>query len=77
MSVVYTACIYTGTVFFHVLLNFNRSMPAVSFMTMPLRVYMLRSYGAVILGLAISSLKMKQMVDFFFFLFCSSGAVAC
>ena len=42
-------------------------MPAVSSMTTPLRVCMLRIYSAVILVLAITSLKMKQMVDFFCF----------
>ena len=61
--------------FLHVFPNFKRSMPAVSSMTAPLRVYMLRIYGAVILVLAIDSLKMKQKVDFF--LFCSSREVAC
>ena len=42
-------------------------MPAVSSMTMLLRVYMHRIYSAAILVLAINSLKMKQMVDFFCF----------
>ena len=59
---------YTRAVFFQVFLKFKRSMPAVSSMTTPLRVYMLRIYGAAILVLAINSLNMKQMVDFFFVL---------
>ena len=42
-------------------------MPAVSSMTAPLRVCMLRIYSAVILVLAINSLKMKQMVNCFCF----------
>ena len=42
-------------------------MAAVSSMTTPLRVHMLRNYRAVILALVINSLKMKQMVDFFLF----------
>ena len=47
----------------------KRGMPAVSSMIMPLRVYnyMLRIYSAVILVLAINSLKIKQIVDFFCF----------
>ena len=61
--------------FYHVFPKFKRSMPAVSSMATPLRVYMLRIYSAVILGLAINSLNMKQLVVFF--LFCSSRAVAC
>ena len=56
--------IYTGAVFFHLFLKFKRGMPAVSFLTTPLRVYVLRIYRAVILVLAINSLKMK-MIDFF------------
>ena len=60
----------TGAVFFHVFLKFKRGMPTVSSMTTPLRVCMLQIYSAVTLVLAINSLKMKQMVDFF--LFCSS-----
>ena len=69
MSVVCTACrpTYTGAVFFHVFLKFEKGMPAVSSMTTPLRVYMLQIYSAVILVLAINSLKMKQMVDLFCF----------
>ena len=67
MSVVCTACIYTGAVFFHVFLKFKRGMPAVSSMATPLRVYMLRIYSAVNLALAVYSLKMKQMVVFLFF----------
>ena len=39
-------------------------MPAVSSMTTQLRVDMLRIYGAVILVLAISSLEIKEMVDY-------------
>ena len=69
MSVAYTACrpIYTRAVFFHVFLKFEKGMPAVSSRTTPLRVYMLQIYSAVILVLAINSLKMKQMVDLFCF----------
>ena len=52
--------------FFHVFLQFKSGMPAVSYTTTPLRVYMLRNYGAVILVLAINSLKMKQMIDVLF-----------
>ena len=48
-------------------LKFKRGMPAVSSMTTPLRVYMLRICSVVILVLTINSLKMKQMVDFFCF----------
>ena len=50
-------------------------MPAVSAMTMPLRVYMLRIYSATIFVLTINSRKMKEMVDFFFVLQQSSGCV--
>ena len=53
--------------FFHVSLKFKRGTPAVSSMTSPLRVCMLRIYSAVILALAINSLKIKQMVNFFCF----------
>ena len=69
LSVVFTACIYrpTGAVFFQVFLKFKRGMLAVSSMTTPLRVGMLRIYSAAILVLAINSLKMKQTVDFFCF----------
>ena len=49
-------------------------MPAVTSMTKPLLVYMLRIYSAAILVPTTNSLKMKQLVDF---LFCSSRAVAC
>ena len=42
-------------------------MPAVSPMTTPLRVSTLRIYSAVILVLALNSLKIKEMVDFFRF----------
>ena len=65
MSVVCTICIYTGAVFFHVFLKFKRGMPAVSSMTTPLRVHMLWIYSVVILVLTITSLKTKQMIDFF------------
>ena len=68
MSVVCTACTYrpTGAVFFFLLfLKFKKGMPAVSSMATPLRVYMLRIYSAAILVLAINSLKMKQIADFF------------
>ena len=69
MSAAYsTPLVYiTGTVFFYVFLKFKRGMPAVCSMTMPLRIYMLRIYSAVILVLAIISSKMKQMIDFFCF----------
>ena len=40
-------------------------MLAVSSMTTPLRVGMLRVYSVVILVLTMNSLKMKQLVDFF------------
>ena len=53
--------------FFHVFPKFKRGMPTVSSMTAPLRAYMLRIYSAVILVMAMNSLKMKQMVDFFCF----------
>ena len=43
-------------------------MLAVSSMTTTLRVHMLRIYSVVILVLTMNSLKMKQMVDFFFVL---------
>ena len=56
---------YTGDVFFHVFLKFKRGMLAVSSMTMPLRVHMLRIYSAAIFVLTIKSFKMKQMVVFF------------
>ena len=40
MNVVCTACIYTGTLFFHEFLKCERGMPAsVSSMTTPLHVY--------------------------------------
>ena len=67
MSVVCTACIYTRAVFFHLFSKIKRGMAAVSSVATPLREYMLRTYSAVILVLAINSLKMKQMVDFFCF----------
>ena len=67
MNVVCSTCIYNGTFFLHVFLKFKRGMPAVSSMTTPLLVHMLRSYRAVILVLAINSLKIKQMIDFFCF----------
>ena len=38
MSVVCTACIYSGAVFFHMFPKFKRGMLAVVFMTTPLRV---------------------------------------
>ena len=66
ISVACTFCAFTGTVFFHVFLKFKRGMPAVSFMTTQMRVYTLRIYSAVILVLAINSLKMKQIFNFFF-----------
>ena len=50
---------------FHVFLKFKRGMPAVSSMTTPLRVHMLWIYSVVILVLTITSLKTKQMIDFF------------
>ena len=65
---------YTRAVFFHLFPKFKRGMVTVSFVATSLRVYMLRTYSAVILALAINSLKMKQMVVFF--LFCRSRAVA-
>ena len=48
-------------------LKFKRGTPVVSSMTTPLRVNMIRVYSAVIIVLAINSLNMKQMVDFFCF----------
>ena len=51
--------------FLYALLKLKRCMPAVSAMTTPLHVYMLRIYSAAILVLAINSRKMKEMVDFF------------
>ena len=48
-------------------LKFKRGMPTSSSMTTPHRVYILRIYSAVFLVLAIKSLKMIQMVDFFCF----------
>ena len=46
--------IYTGAVFFHCMLQkLERGMPAVSSITTPLRVLMLRAYSAVILVLDI------------------------
>ena len=56
-----------GAVFLHVFLKFNRDMRAVSSITTPLRVYMLRICSVVILELTTNSIKMKQMVDFFCF----------
>ena len=51
-------------------------MAAVCSMTTLMRVYTLRIYSAVILVLAIGSLKMKQTFDFFFVLqYKSSGCV--
>ena len=68
MSVVCTACIYTGAVFCYVFLKFKMGMPPVCSMTTSLHEYnMLRNYSAVILALAINSLKMTQIVDFFCF----------
>ena len=40
-------------------------MDVVSSVATPLRVYMLQTHSAVIIVLAINSLKMKQMVTFF------------
>ena len=68
-----TACTYTGVVFFSCV-KFKIGMPAVSFITMPSACIILRIYRAVILVLAMNSLKMKQMVDFLFY---RSRAVAC
>ena len=70
-SVVCTACIYTGAVFFQLFPKIKRGIAAVSSMATPLHVYMLRPYSAVILVLAINSLKMKQVVVFFY-VFCST-----
>ena len=75
MNVVCAACIYTGALFFHLFPKIKKGMTAVSSVATSLRVYVLRTYSAVILVLAINSLKIKQMVVFF--LFCSSRAVAC
>ena len=66
ISVVCSNCTYNGAVFFHVFLKFKRGMPVVSSMVPLLRKHMLRIYGVAILVLTIKSLKMKQMVDFFF-----------
>ena len=68
------ACFVREPYFLHSFLKFKRGMPAVSFMTSPLREYMLRIYSAVIFVLAINSQKMKEMFDFF--LLFSSGRVA-
>ena len=68
-----TASIYAGAVFFHAFLKFKRGLPSLSTMITPVRAYdILRIYSAVILLLAINSLKMKQ-IDFV--LLCSSRAV--
>ena len=69
------ACIDIVAVFFHLFSKIKRCMAAVSTMIMPLHVYTLQMYSAIILVLAINSLKMKQMVVFF--LFCSSRAALC
>ena len=61
------ACTDTGAVFFHLFPKTKRCMAAVSSVAALLRVYMLRTYRAVILVLAINSLKVKQMVVFFCF----------
>ena len=66
MSVVCTACIHTRAVFFHLFLKIKRCMAAVSSVATPLRVYMLSTYSAVILVLAINFLKMKHIVVFLF-----------
>ena len=58
MNVVCTACIYTGAVFFHLFPKIKRGMDAVSSVATQLHVYMLRTCSAVILVLAINSLKM-------------------
>ena len=63
----YRLCIYTGAVFFHVLLKFKMGMPVTTSTTTPLCAYMLRIHSAVILVPAINSLKMKQMIVFFCF----------
>ena len=68
------ACIDTGPVFFHLFPKIKRCMAAVRSVATPLRVYMLRTYSAVILLLAIISLKVEQMVVF---LFCSTRAAVC
>ena len=65
MSVVCTACIYTAAVFFHLFPKIKRGMAAVSPVATPLRVYMLQTYSAAIVVLAINSLKIKQMVVIF------------
>ena len=58
LSVVCTAYYILEPYFFHAFLKFKWVMPAVSSMTTPLRVYMLRIYGAAAFVLAINSLKM-------------------
>ena len=65
MSVACTTCIYNRAAFFHLLPKIKRGMATVRSVATPLRVYMLRTYSAVILVLAINSFKMKQMVNFF------------
>ena len=50
--------------FFHLFPKINGGMAALSSMATLLRLYVLRTYSAVILVLAISSLKMKEMVVF-------------
>ena len=65
MSLVCTACIYTGAVFFHLFAKIKRNMAAITSVATSLRVSMLRTYSAAILVLAINSLKMKQMVVIF------------
>ena len=60
---------------FHAFLLFKRGILAVSSITMPLPVLMLRIHSIVILELTIKSLKMKQMVVFFCFAVSSSCAL--
>ena len=68
MSVMHPLCICWSHIF-HLFPNINRGIAAVSSVALPLRVYrpMLRTDSAVILVLAINSLKIKQMVDSFCF----------
>ena len=85
MSVICIACVdmptihvyNTRAVFFHLFPKIKRCMAAVSSVATSLRVYVLRTYSAVILVLArpMNSLKMKQMVVFCFLLQQSSGCV--
>ena len=60
-SVVCTAYIYTGALFPKI----KRGMAAFRSVATPLRVYMLRTYNAVILALVINSLKNETNVCFF------------